>query len=110
MKIAAQVTIAFLAAATLALPVDTEQRPMIGEVGSQAHPAVASGTPVSQSSSPNQASPSKSNDDLIAALKSIFNDKEMSQVGLGKGCFCANGSICCNTAKGLDCTQGLCGI
>uniref|UniRef100_L2G9W9 Uncharacterized protein n=1 Tax=Colletotrichum fructicola (strain Nara gc5) TaxID=1213859 RepID=L2G9W9_COLFN len=83
MKVTAPISVAMLAVTALAMPVDTEQHPIAVEgSGSSAVEA--------------------------AAKPAIFNEQEVPKDG--RACFCANGSICCNTGKGLDCTQGLCGI
>ncbi|KAF4784090.1 hypothetical protein HER10_EVM0003988 [Colletotrichum scovillei] len=77
MRFSAALSVAILASAGFAAPVDTEQHPLASPSHVSKAPAVAA-----REEDPN----------------------------LGRACFCANGSICCNTSEGLDCTQGLCGL
>ncbi|KAL0935519.1 uncharacterized protein CTRU02_210110 [Colletotrichum truncatum] len=113
---ASQVYIAIMAATALALPVDVDQHPMASDIAHGSPPAKiatkqVAPLPAAPAKVESSSSTTSESDDLLSALKAIFSDEEkMHKEGLGKACFCANGSICCNTAKGIDCTQGLCGI
>ncbi|KAE9580585.1 hypothetical protein CGCF415_v014212 [Colletotrichum fructicola] len=108
MKVTAPISVAMLAVTALAMPVDTEQHPIAVE-GSGSSAVEAAATPVQTKPSASKAQASAiDSEELTASLKAIFNEQEVPKDG--RACFCANGSICCNTGKGLDCTQGLCGI
>lgn len=108
--VASQISIALLATMAWGLPLDAEQRLLASLEGPAADKSVAAARP--EPLSPSQAqSPTKSeSDDLLSTLKSIFTDIKLQQDDLGRACFCANGAVCCSTAGGLDCTQGLCGL
>ncbi|WYZ44473.1 hypothetical protein EsH8_VII_000909 [Colletotrichum jinshuiense] len=113
MMFAAQsVLVALLAATAMAAPVAQQQQPLATPNLQQKFPAVV-GVPMpvpsrAPSTLPPAAAPGPSV--FSSAWSSIFGDKDGKKEDLGRSCFCANGSICCNTPKGLDCAQGLCGI
>ncbi|KAK1676314.1 hypothetical protein BDP55DRAFT_631477 [Colletotrichum godetiae] len=117
MRFSAALSVAILASTACAAPVDTEQHPLkFPSVVSKA-PTVAAGTAAppaatsDPSSSGSSSNTSPASNIIASAWKQIFGDKEGEEdPNLGRACFCANGSICCNTSEGLDCTQGLCGL
>ncbi|OHE90970.1 hypothetical protein CORC01_13747 [Colletotrichum orchidophilum] len=110
--------VAILAATTWAAPVDTEhQHPLASPSSLSTAPAVAAATASpsaaisSKSGSSSNSNTSPQSNIVASAWKQVFGDKKDEQdPKLGRACFCANGSICCNTSEGLDCTQGLCGL
>ncbi|KAH0437152.1 hypothetical protein CKAH01_13682 [Colletotrichum kahawae] len=108
MKVTAPISVAMLAVTALAMPVDTEQHPIAVEASHGSSAAEAAPTRVPAKPSADKVQAAIDSEELTASLKAIFNEQEMPKDG--RACFCANGSICCNTGKGLDCTQGLCGI
>ncbi|KAI3547729.1 hypothetical protein CABS01_08082 [Colletotrichum abscissum] len=117
MRFSAALSVAILASAAFAAPVDTEQHPLassshVSKVPADAAGAAAPSAATSETSSSSSSSSTLPASNIIAsAWKQIFGDKEGEEdPNLGRACFCANGSICCNTSEGLDCTQGLCGL
>ncbi|KAF6830477.1 hypothetical protein CMUS01_07714 [Colletotrichum musicola] len=106
--VAASQIIALLAATALALPLDAEQLPLASHQGHPADKSVAADRPGPSSPGRAQTPPTPESNDLLSTLKSLFAD--IKNDDLGRACFCANGAVCCSTAGGLDCTQGLCGL
>ncbi|KAK0379674.1 hypothetical protein CLIM01_03001 [Colletotrichum limetticola] len=116
MRFSAALSVAILASAAFAAPVDTEQHPLassshVSKVPADAAGAAAPSAATPETSSSSSSSTSPASNIIASAWKQIFGDKEGEEdPNLGRACFCANGSICCNTSEGLDCTQGLCGL
>ncbi|KAK1722471.1 uncharacterized protein BDZ83DRAFT_653944 [Colletotrichum acutatum] len=109
MRFSAALSVVILASTACAAPVDTEQHPLASPPHVSKAPAVAAAAAATPETSSSSTSPAANI--IASAWKQIFGDKEGEEdPNLGRACFCANGSICCNTSEGLDCTQGLCGL